>query len=663
VSGGKAADAPAEIPPLEPATAAPPEPPAAAAAETRKILDVCEGEQALVLASSSLAERQHALEVAAAQLQIQLGPGVAEVEALTADYLRTLSQRIASDSSLQTGAGVDLLVTELLSRICAEPGVASWIPAVCEPSPGSPALIELRRRLLADLVTLPRRVAEREGSLTAASAEMRSTLALLAAAFSANATWQVVQELAPQAGSCNAAQLSSAPAPDVPARAAQLVQRLLADGAKLERSDEYYERVLQKELQRLRGESSLTPALSAAAKEVLAAVKAIERAGAPKDAAALEARSNELVRLLQAALRAVAVDPTPITVPAAGIELTRAALRGELDVLANRALSLAAQIRGMAIPDHQTRAIDTVVRFALARDEAEAKRILRGLIVPLPRWSESILFDLNGDIPSLERGDFRLVGDALLGYNGKNWGVTGQGSLAEYDFSTELQIAETTAVDGGLESWLSISLGETRRTKLELRLFGKAALYDTSHTTAAGAAGLVGDELSDETSVMGRGGLLVSLRYQPGERFASGLWLGAGAQYEWYDTADFADRTFDSQTTQSLGLLLNARARVEVAIVPRWLVSRLRVDAQRYSLTRSSISESFGSTNSSSARQLSAQQLELKTRLFLDAEVARFGGFVPSVNAGFDSAFFDSDVESYRSFVPVVGAGIRREAF
>jgi hypothetical protein len=588
----------------------------------------------------------------------ELGPSTEALEVLAGDYLEALSQRLASDSSLRTGAGVDLLVGELVGHVCAEPGVRQWLPASCGLAPGrdAAALLQLRRRLLADLVTLPRRMAERQGSLSAQSAELRATLALLSAALSPDPLWQLAEQLAPaSASACELPALEPPPAADVAARAGQLLQRLLADGKKLDRPASYYEDVTRRELMRLRGEATLSPETLAASAELTRALLAVASA-AGTDATALEARLRQLATLLQAALRAVAPTSQPVALSTSGIELAQAALRGELELVASRALAFAQTASGSRVSETQARAIDTAVRFALARDEEEAKRIVRGLIIPLPRWSESILFDLNGDLPSLDRGDFRVVGDALLGYNGKRWGITGQGSVAEYDFSVDNQIAETSAFDGGLESGLALGLGETGRTKLELRAFGKGALYDTNHTGA-------GRSLSDESSVMGRGGLLASLRYQPGERFAGGLWLGGGVQYEVYDTADFADGSFESNNTETLGLFLNARARLELAIVPRWLVSRLRVDAQRYELTRSVLAETFSDNNMSSSSQLSAEQTEIKARLFLDAEVARFGGFVPSVNAGFDSAFFSSDAESYSSFVPVFGVGIRRDAF
>ena len=618
----------------------------------------CQPGAASELASGSVAERERELAAAAASLNVELGPSTEMLELAAADYIGMLSERLAPDSALQTGAGTDLLVSELLRHLCGDAGVRAWLSHTCNEPPQAAALLELRKRLLLDLVTLPRRAAERDGRLTAASTEVRASVALASAALSADPLWTLAQELAPHA-TCNAAELSLPPAAAPWGRAAQLIERLLADGAKLEQSEAYYELLLRKELQRLRSEPELSAATLADAKVLLQTFERIQRAGLPRTVEALQARLTELVKLVQAALRVVSAEPHAVQIPSVSIELVQAALRGELDTLVSRALGFTQQLAGPGLPrlsPQQVRAVETAVRFALARDEDEAKRIVRGLVIPLGRWSESVLFDLNGDIPSLERGSFRVVGDALLGYNGKSWGIVGQGALAEYDFSTAEAIAETTTADGGFETWVVGSVGHTRRVKLGGRLFGKAALYDTNHS---------GSNFSDETSIMARGGLLASVRYQPGERFAGGLWLGAGAQYEWYDSGDFfAGQRADLETIESLGLLLNARARLELAIVPRWLVSRLRVDAQRYALTRKSLATvaAMGST-STSATQLSAQQIELRSRLFLDAEVARFAGFVPSVNVGFDSVFFISNSESHQAIVPVFGAGIRRDAF
>jgi hypothetical protein len=630
---------------------APPPEVANVAAQTLKL---CQPGVVSELASGSLSERQQELTAAAAALQIELGESTAGVELGAEQYLEALSQRFASNAALEGGAGMDLLVGELLGHLCAENGVKTWVPESCSPKPGGPALIALRRRLVIDLVTLPRRMAERSGKLGAASAELRESLSLLRAALSPDPIWQLVLELSPR-GACSLAELSLPPAPDELGRAAQLLQRLLADGARLDRPQAYYEAVLQKELLRLRSEATLSPATIDATKRALQAFLALQRAAPTRGVETLEARLNDLVTLFQATLQAVSKSPPPPLLNADVVDLTRAALGGDLEELATRALALAQRANGVSAS--QAQAVETAVRFARARDEDEARRIVRSLILPLPRWSENVLFDLNGDVPSLKSGAFKVVGDALLGYNGRRWGIAVQGAVAEYDFSTATNIAETTALDGGLESWLGLDLDRANRAKLELRLFAKVAGYDTNHGSASGT-------FSDETSVMGRAGLLASLRYSAGERFAGGLWLGGGAQLESYDAVGVGNQVTGINDTESFGLLLNARARVELAIVPRWLVSRLRVDAQRYSLTRSSLNLVAGNqTVMAASSTLDAAQAEVRARLFLDAEVARFAGFVPALNVGFDSAFFSSTTESHSAFVPVFGAGLRRVAF
>ncbi len=57
-------------------------------------------------------------------------------------------------------------------------------------------------------------------------------------------------------------------------------------------------------------------------------------------------------------------------------------------------------------------------------------------------------------------------------------------------------------------------------------------------------------------------------------------------------------------------------------------------------------------------------QIEAHGRLFLDAEVARLFGFVPSLFAGVDHFSVETDSQgSNFTTLPVFGAGIRRVAF
>ena len=59
----------------------------------------------------------------------------------------------------------------------------------------------------------------------------------------------------------------------------------------------------------------------------------------------------------------------------------------------------------------------------------------------------------------------------------------------------------------------------------------------------------------------------------------------------------------------------------------------------------------------------SATQTEVKARIFLDADIARAFGFVPSLNTGFDYFQLDATSGSRSTLVPVFGAGIRRDVF
>jgi hypothetical protein len=307
-------------------------------------------------------------------------------------------------------------------------------------------------------------------------------------------------------------------------------------------------------------------------------------------------------------------------------------------------------------------AVSIAPRLAVARDEGEARRILRRLVVPLGPWSEHVLFDLNGDVPRIGRNDFNVVGDLMTGYNAQNWGIIGNGALHEYDFSAPDLIAQTSSRDGSLESW--VSLDPSPAWRIEIRGTGRAAYYDTTKiNTAPGST----QTLADETSWMGRGSLVAGTRYQPGTRFAGGLWLGAGGQYEFYSRLDVGARgarQAASLDQTSTSLLLNGRLRVQYALVPQILAVRLRVDAQRFQITRDSLQmQAVAGVITTTAPAQAATQTEMQTRLFLDADVARFAGFVPSLNTGFDYFMLDSTSDSVASMVPVFGAGIRRDTF
>jgi hypothetical protein len=652
---------------------APPEA-AEAVAAAQQVLAYCQDRTRLPdVASGSLTERSLWLQKVSGLAG--LGPKLDGVKAerlakaarsTTLNALDGVAARVAPDSTLGGGAASDFLVGQLLGQVCSEPGVSDWLKATCAPPSSGDAIVQLRGRLVVDLVDMPLRAAEKKGLTAQPPAEVQAALSLIRAATSPDAARSLALELAARASAqadawCAGDDRVAPPRSDALALAGYVILRLLSDAAELDRPDAYYEDLVKKAF--VRAGHPLSATSLVAAKQLVQALRQLERAGVPQTPEQALARLDTLTQTLDAVL--TLVFDRPVMVAASARALGRAILAAELEDMSRQAFAVTRDLGLVQLTDGQKRALETVVRFSLARDEDEAKRVLRSLF--LPRWSENVLFDINADIPRLSSDDFKLVGDLLLGYNARGWGIVGQGAFSEYEFVTPVTLGggsftEMSVLDAGGEAWLASGQGSA--LKLELRLFGRFALYDTAHATFSTAP-----TTQTETSIMGRAGLLGSVRYQPGERFAGGLWLGGGGQYESYDTESFSNNDAaiaDLRSTESFGLLLNGRVRAELAVVPRWLVTRLRVDALRYSLTRQKLSTLYttdSSGNVASFGESNSTQLEVRARLFLDAEVLRFAGFVPGVNAGFDTAYLTTDGESASSFVPVFGAGVRREAF
>ena len=96
---------------------------------------------------------------------------------------------------------------------------------------------------------------------------------------------------------------------------------------------------------------------------------------------------------------------------------------------------------------------------------------------------------------------------------------------------------------------------------------------------------------------------------------------------------------------------------------PDVLATRLRVDAERFSITRDSMVRANAGMITVANPAESATQTEVKARIFLDADIAQAFGFVPSLNTGFDYFQLDATSGSRSTLVPVFGAGIRKDAF
>jgi hypothetical protein len=441
--------------------------------------------------------------------------------------------------------------------------------------------------------------------------------------------------------------------------ASVLLRRLLLDGAAFESSRDHYLRVIENVL----GEK-LTDVRRAAAERLLTSLQSAralqERLARQAEADALRTLATQLADVVEAVLT-LANDSAALVPPE-----VRALLLALADARLGDAAAAAVRMPVVAGLAPSTSALSDAAslgaRLAVARDEDEARRILRAVLLGLGPWSEPLLFDINGDIPRLDSNDLNIIGDLTLGYNAQKWGVVGNGALHEYELTTTDIITDTSSRDGTVEGWLTFDAAPDWR--VELRAVGRVALYDTTKINLRPGANV----LADETSWMGRGALLGSVRYQPGTRFAAGLWAGLGAQYELYSRLDVgaADAQQASELDETtVSLLLNGRARVQYALVPNILAARLRVDFQRFGLTRDSQVVQFmaGTTPTVSAQAESATQTEVYTRVFLDADVAKVLGFVPSVNTGFDYFRLDATSGSRDTLVPVFGAGVRRDVF
>lgn len=107
-----------------------------------------------------------------------------------------------------------------------------------------------------------------------------------------------------------------------------------------------------------------------------------------------------------------------------------------------------------------------------------------------------------------------------------------------------------------------------------------------------------------------------------------------------------------------------ARLRVQVQIIPKWAVGRLRFDARYLRLSRLQRSLFAGpgavDIGTSASR---GHQVEAISRMFLDFEALRFGGFVPTLHGGLDTFHLRLPNESpSTALVWLFGVGVRRIA-
>ncbi|HVY32478.1 MAG TPA: hypothetical protein VHB79_38335 [Polyangiaceae bacterium] len=264
--------------------------------------------------------------------------------------------------------------------------------------------------------------------------------------------------------------------------------------------------------------------------------------------------------------------------------------------------------------------------------------------------------EANAGVPSLKSDDFRIIGDARLGYQGKHLGVVAHGGIKEFDLEQAGVATQDSHYFGGADG--SFMLGDVRdKVRFELRL---NMLVDwVSTTVAAQSTAAGGANFQDYDSTLIRAGGQLGLRVAPTEQLLLRVAASGGYQYETHDTTNlFKNNNFESVDTNSArfggGLLFIYR------VVPGVLGARVRGDIDYYKLTIDRLVFDF--MGQPVVEQPQASQLEASARLFVDLDVASFGGFVPAAFAGIDYLARSGAGPDVTTSTPSFGLGLMRRS-
>jgi hypothetical protein len=616
-------------------------------------------------------------------------PGTARAQsapcAATTGLVDILARKLGPDEALTTGVAGDALVREAVGRACGEAEVARWLPAVCEGALGRRALIELRRRLVVDVASLPLALLPpaARSTLTDSERAARLGVAVVRALLAAGDPLSLARAL--REGSTETPRFS----PSRPCLAVTRVSHVAAVGTSLRRLAEpsaptdgdvvlqRAARVLE-ELARdpTRTDEELLAALlaaatgerqkatrpqQAAATAVITAARRLEEHRKQRREAAspehLAAAATDLLALAEGAATLAA--GRAIGVSDGSREFLRLLLAGDLGgavavapaagVSAREAASGAAG--AVELPAEVARVVNAALAAGRARDEAELARAVRSWLLP---WAEPWLFDLNGARPTLAGTERVLVGGVALGYNGGRWGVLAAGNVAAHDTTSESLVARNRDLRAEAEAWWTWKHGLHR---LELRASGRFAELQTL-TVPIRSDGV---DVFLEKSLMGRGLALLGWRFEPGPDAALGLWLGLGGQIERYrDDSVLASGQANLVHTTTPSLMLNLRARAQYALWPGVITLRGRADLESFAIRRDTLAIAIGDHVTISEEASSSRRTDLHTSLFVDLEAARLLGFVPGLSAGLD-VFWQTGTDT--TTTPSLGLGVRREIF
>lgn len=447
---------------------------------------------------------------------------------------------------------------------------------------------------------------------------------------------------------------------DARSTALEVVRRLLADGPDLSRDRAHYRRVVLEVLRRGGVSTRVNdePAIDA----LIAHLRTLREAQRAlrtneSDREAFREGATALLLGLERALYLARVERVPSS---SQVAFALALVDGEVEAALSGALAMVAQALNATPPEEVEEVVECASAVLQAADDAARKRALLACTV-LPPWTKSFIFDANVGALSYEPGDYRLAGDATLGYNGTTWGVVGHGYASDYDLSTEDQLDQTEQRGGRLELW-GATRGQHSPWRFDGRFSGGGDYHDTSSTRRA-ARGAV---FFDQRSILLKALLLAGVRYQTSTG-AFGLWLGGGPQYELYEPDTFSSRAVQGvtlTTDEHLAARFTGRIRGEYHVWPSYLTTRVRVDVDAYQITRQTeVTTNASGSFATSATDTQATQLELNARCFIDVEALRLLDFVPGVGVGFNYFYRAQADLAETSFLPIAAVGLRREVF
>jgi hypothetical protein len=599
----------------------------------------------------------------------------------------TVPREREGDVSLDLNLGFagQRMLSAVVGELCRLPDAASVLKAACTPSSGTLSLSELRERVTADLAHTVAGVARHsasDGGLGPAT--------MFAWVLEHPRLEDAMQALASQVPACAEHPESEAPCETHALylqKIGSIAARLLGDGPRLDRPVLHYENIVE---ERLRDETNnptlrLAPEVRAATRELVDAMKLALAESSNSSLTKIATRRSSLVVLGKAASLVALTSKTSAASDAnnaegKGLSTPLGTLVRGLDESARWLKLLDAQdARGLfeaVLPTLETAAPSnrpggssiTALRIAStlasAKDADDVQRAARDALVPVPAWVDRVVLDLNLSPPSLKdiRGESNLSmnGDMTVGYNGDSLGFVAHADSAYYDITNLRNSALTERYAGSLEAWGLIALSPVAR--LEPRLSIGGAYYGTLASDATSAE----DRQTNQDSIMGRGTGLLGVRVSPSARLTAGLWAGGGVQYEdYYRVLQTSSGEQGSSYNVGISGKAEARFRLQWAVLPSVLSIRARFDYQRSAVRRDdqAITFSLGQVTRASQGVIELDQTEFFTRGFVDFEIARFFGFLPSVHAGLNTFLLSGDSGSTSTSVPVFGAGIRREAF